>query len=300
MKKQKIKRALVISGGAAKGAWGGGFLQYLIEEKKYDWDMYFGTSTGSLLVMLTALHEMKRLKEGYTSVTNKSIFSVNPFNKKGKVRIGNAIWRTIRGKSSLGEGGGLYKLIREMFTIEDFGRLNKMKCPVYICATDFLSKEAVYTTNLDEVYDTFTKFIWASSSVPVAFDFVDVRNMKLLDGGVTHNVPIQKAIDEGADEVDVIVFRTKHEEYDHWKPTNWFNTLLRTLDIQLYQSAFRSIDIGLLKAKNKDVKIRIRYLPYKLTNNSLMFRKKEMTRWWNEGYEYAKQDNTSVKIYLEK
>jgi len=116
MEKKNLKRALCISGGGCMGAWGGGLLQYLIEEKSYDWDMYFGTSTGSLLITLTALQEMDKLKEKYTSVTNKDIFSVNPFTKKGKINYFNLIWRTIRKKNSLGEANGLKKIIREMFT----------------------------------------------------------------------------------------------------------------------------------------------------------------------------------------
>jgi len=43
-------RALVISGGGSKGAFAGAVAEYLIEEKKFNYDLFFGTSTGSLLV----------------------------------------------------------------------------------------------------------------------------------------------------------------------------------------------------------------------------------------------------------
>lgn len=42
--------ALVISGGGSKGAFAGGVAQYLIEELNKDYQLYLGTSTGSLLV----------------------------------------------------------------------------------------------------------------------------------------------------------------------------------------------------------------------------------------------------------
>ena len=43
-------RALVISGGGSKGAFAGGVAQYLIEQDKgREYDMFLGTSTGSLL-----------------------------------------------------------------------------------------------------------------------------------------------------------------------------------------------------------------------------------------------------------
>jgi len=42
-------KALVVSGGGSKGAFGGGVAQYLIEEEKKEYDLLIGTSTGSLL-----------------------------------------------------------------------------------------------------------------------------------------------------------------------------------------------------------------------------------------------------------
>ena len=47
--------------------------------------------------------------------------------------------------------------------------------------------------------------------------------------------------------------------------------------------------IGKLAAKNKDVKLNLYYTPSKLTENSLVFNKKLMTSWWQQGYFYAKQ-----------
>jgi len=45
-----MKKALVISGGGSKGAFAGGLAQYLIEEERQNYDLFMGTSTGSLLV----------------------------------------------------------------------------------------------------------------------------------------------------------------------------------------------------------------------------------------------------------
>ena len=53
-------RALVISRGGSKGAFAGGVAQYLIEEKKMKYDLFIGTSTGSLLVSHLALGELKK------------------------------------------------------------------------------------------------------------------------------------------------------------------------------------------------------------------------------------------------
>lgn len=48
------------------------------------------------------------------------------------------------------------------------------------------------------------------------------------------------------------------------------------------------IMIGELAAKNRDVKLNIYYTPTSLTENSLIFSKRLMTKWWNQGYNYAR------------
>ena len=77
-------KALVISGGGSKGAFGGGVAQYLIEEKKRDYDLYVGTSTGSLLISHLALKEVEKIRKVYTSVNESSIFNNRPFLIKHK------------------------------------------------------------------------------------------------------------------------------------------------------------------------------------------------------------------------
>ena len=77
-------RALVISGGGSKGAFAGGVAQYLIEETKCNYDIFIGTSTGSLLVSHLALGEILKLKNVFTNVNQKTIFSNSPFIIKNK------------------------------------------------------------------------------------------------------------------------------------------------------------------------------------------------------------------------
>lgn len=73
------KRALVISGGGSKGAFAGGIAQYLIEEKHRDYQVFAGTSAGSLLIPLLALGEVERIKAVFTAIEQHHIFSICPF-----------------------------------------------------------------------------------------------------------------------------------------------------------------------------------------------------------------------------
>ena len=70
-----MKKALVISGGGSKGAFAGGVAQYLMKKENRDYDLFIGTSTGSLMVSHLALGMLDELKTLYTNVNQKSIFS---------------------------------------------------------------------------------------------------------------------------------------------------------------------------------------------------------------------------------
>jgi len=96
-------KALVISGGGSKGAFAGGVAQYLIEEKKREYDLFLGTSTGSLLIPHLANGYLTKLHTMYTTVNQRKIFSNNPFLVKRKgdkeyVTINhlNVLWQLLR------------------------------------------------------------------------------------------------------------------------------------------------------------------------------------------------------------
>jgi len=301
-----VKRALVISGGGSKGAWAGGLLQYLIEEKGYDWDMYFGTSTGSLLITLTSLAEMGRLKDAYLNVTNGDIFSVNPFGgrfskDKAKLNITNAILRILKGKTSLGEAGNLDKLIRQIFTESDFKATLLSNKKLFPCTVNYTNGIEEYACNENTSYEQYLRYTLASASVPIAMNLVDINGNLYLDGGVLQSVPIQKAIDEGADEIDIIVLRPERIKMSTWQPENLLNVLMRTIEIMDTKISDYNIITAGLVAKEKNVKLRIRYTPYTLTDTTeeaLIFDKARMTKWWNDAYEYAKHENQSKKIII--
>lgn len=72
-------RAMVISGGGSKGAFAGGVAQFLIDEMKFSYDIFVGTSTGSLLIPHLALNKVEKIKKVYTTISVKDIFSSSPF-----------------------------------------------------------------------------------------------------------------------------------------------------------------------------------------------------------------------------
>ena len=135
-------RALVISGGGSKGAFAGGIAQYLLEVEKQSYDLFLGTSTGSLLISHLALGKLESIKKAFTQVNQSSIFSNNPFvivNKNGidriKINHFNVLKNFIRGRKTFGESYNLRQLIEQQVTTEDFNSLKQSNKQIIVWST---------------------------------------------------------------------------------------------------------------------------------------------------------------------
>ncbi len=66
-------KALVLSGGASKGAFTAGVVEYLLRKEKMDFQLAVGTSTGSLVGGPALLGDYNYLANIYTTVANDDI-----------------------------------------------------------------------------------------------------------------------------------------------------------------------------------------------------------------------------------
>ena len=202
-------RALVISGGGSKGAFAGGVAQYLIQEEGKKYDLFLGTSTGSLLIPHLAMGNIDKVYDIYTNVNQRKIFNVNPFvvkRKEGReyvtINYFNMFWQFVRKKRTFGES---------------------------------------------------------------------------------------QAIKRGATEVDAIILEAENMEYNKVLGKNPFSLMINLFGFLLDQVEYHDIVEGKLAALNKKVKLNTYYTPTKLTENSLVFNKKLMGEWWQQGYDHAKE-----------
>ena len=127
-----MKKALVISGGGSKGAFAGGVAQYLMKKKNKKYDLFLGTSTGSLMVSHLALGMLDELKDLYTNVNQETIFSNNPFKIKkvaGEKVISinhlNTFWNFLNGRKTFGESKNLRSLIKRKVTKEMYDAIKE-------------------------------------------------------------------------------------------------------------------------------------------------------------------------------
>lgn len=287
-------RALVISGGGSKGAFAGGVAQYLLQVKKYEYDLLLGTSTGSLLIPHLALGNIEQIHSIYTNVNMSKIFNICPFVVKVKDGVDivtinhfNVIRQFFKGKRTFGESKGLRKYIKSNFSISDFNQLKKLKKDVVITVTNFTKNEAEYKSVKDCTYDEFCDWSWISSNYVPFMSLVEKNNCEYGDGGFSSLVPIREAINRGATEIDVIILETEVNMEKTVIGKNPFSLMIDLFRIALDQVEKHDIAIGKLIANNKNVKLNLYYTPTKLTNNALIFNKEVMKIWWEQGYEYA-------------
>lgn len=296
--KMNAKKALVISGGGSKGAFAGGIAQYLIEESKQKYDLFFGTSTGSLLVSHLAAGKISEIKNAFTSVSQEDIFSNNPFiiKRKGrltKIKINhlNVLKNFLRGKKSFGESHHLRELISTYIRPEIFNEIRTSHKDVIITVANFTLNTTEYKSLQSCSYEDFLDWIWISCNYLPFMSLVVKNRYEYADGGFGCLIAIEEAVRRGASEIDAIMLNTEVQQLNRMRSRNAFDSLLATLDFMGDRIVEQNIKVGQLFAKEKGVKLRILYTPNVLTTNSLVFDKSEMQQWWQEGWEHAKSQN---------
>ena len=295
-------RALVISGGGSKGAFAGGVAQYLIQEKQRSYDLFLGTSTGSLLIPHLAAGNIQKVYDIYTNVNQRTIFSINPFvvkKKEGReyvtINYFNMFWQFVRKRRTFGESKALRRNIRRNFSHQDFIELKSKVKDVVVTVSNLSKNRVEYKSIHDFEYDDFCDWIWISCNYIPFMSLAEKDGFEYADGGLGCVVPIREAIKRGATEVDAIILEAENMEYNKVLGRNPFSLMVNLFGFLLDQVEYHDIVEGKLAAMNKKVKLNVYYTPTKLTENSLVFNKKAMTEWWQQGYEYAKKKEMERK-----
>lgn len=235
--KKPSNKMLVVSGGGARGAWGVGVASELFRTQG-GYKAVFGTSTGSLMSSFILLQKFEELQKAYSSVTQKDIFSVNPFKVtydkntktvKTKIRAFKMIRRMIFGKKTLGETENLLKLIKKQLTPQMFADLiahaKRDSMIVGVAVTNMrtgrvsLMTDSLYE-NTDAYYDSLCRWIWASANEPLFMSYTMMGGSPYVDGGVRRVIPVEEAvrysISHGIDTVDIIVNNARIPEDQNW------------------------------------------------------------------------------------
>lgn len=236
-----MKRALVISGGGSKGAYAVGVIKQLSQlYPTLSFDIFVGTSTGSLIVPMAAIDEIALLEEIYTT------------QKKGTVvkelRIGDRL-----NTDSIFDANPLWNLIDTHFTDARYDALLTSEKKLYINTTCLQTEELVVFTNDTDAVSTngytvrqivnadhLRRAIMASACQPVFMPTIQVnknlpgnpeKNFQYVDGGVREYAGIEMAINAGATEIFTILLSAENSEQQNKQYTDIFGLLQRTIEI---------------------------------------------------------------------
>ena len=174
---------LALSGGGARGLAHIGFLK-VMEREHIQVDFLSGTSMGSVIATAYArgmgIEDLER--EALSSTTARKM-----------IRLVNLTPPT-RG---LIEAGKLRSLLAHF--IPESVYFEELRIPTAICATDLLHARPV-TLNRGQVLPA----VMASCAVPGIFPAVDYETLRLVDGGVLNNLPVDLVRELGAERVIAI------------------------------------------------------------------------------------------------
>lgn len=231
------KTALVISGGGSKGAFAVGALKAIFQHSpQLKFDILIGTSTGALIAPLASPKDIKLLEQLYTTVKTDDV--ITTYN------VGN---RFLTADSIFGVEP-LARLMQQYYTDAFFQDLVARPYNVILATTCLQTEEAVYFSSKPislptehhvitvNKADHFRRAVMASACQPVFMTPIEVIPgtqpvRQYVDGGVREYAGVQLAIEQGADEIFVILLSAEGSTPVDKRYTSVPDILMRTIDI---------------------------------------------------------------------
>lgn len=203
---KKMKVALVLSGGGARGVTQIGVLKAL-EEHHVGLDLIVGTSIGSIVGgFYAAGYSAEEIKKNLSEVDWGSIFSDQAdrpklFISQKTIPRRHLIQFRLDGilpaiPSSISQGQRIFQTLYNRLLTANFqtsNDFNNLKIPFRAVATDLITGEKVVLDHGD-----LAEAINASIAFPLLFAPVEIEGRMLVDGGIVDNLPVSVAKAERA------------------------------------------------------------------------------------------------------
>lgn len=214
----KEKTGLVLEGGGVRGAYTAGTLSWLAEQGiMFDYNV--GISSGAAYL---ALHLSGETKMAHDMSTD---FSIDPQNVglKPLLKCGHIV-----------DGERIFKHFlkdKQGFRTKE---LRESEIHMEVGVYDLEKEETVFYSNRD--LDDDMDLIRAGCSLPIASEIVEFKGRKLLDGGITKMIPVERALDQGCEKI--LIITTKASGFVR-KPANKFVIFLMGIAYRRYPSVKR-------------------------------------------------------------
>ncbi|MEM7374659.1 MAG: patatin-like phospholipase family protein [Bacteroidota bacterium] len=202
-----MKRALVLSGGGANGAFQFGALKYIEEEVKpripdFHYNLIAGVSVGAINGTMIAMDNFWRLDKIWNSPNLEKLIY------HGKLEVLNVMMRLMSQQTSVLDNSPLLQLFRRYIHLDE---IDPQRYDLRIGAVSLRSGSMVSfrPTDFDDE-EMFRKALLASTSIPIFWAPVPEVKTKtktyydLVDGGIRDTTPLGEIIGSQPDEVIII------------------------------------------------------------------------------------------------
>ncbi|WP_449539593.1 patatin-like phospholipase family protein [Ferdinandcohnia sp. Marseille-Q9671] len=185
---------LVLEGGGMRGVYTAGILEYFMEQKLY-FPYVIGVSAGACMAASYLSRQMGR---------NRTV-NIDYVNHPNYLSFRNVV----RHKQLFGMDF-IFDEIPNKHVPYDYESFYQSKEEFVVGATDCETGEPIYFKKEDYGNDIL-KVIRASSSLPFVAPIIEFKGKKLLDGGITDPIPLEKAQKDG--NLKNIVILTRNRGY---------------------------------------------------------------------------------------
>ena len=283
-----IKKAtLVLEGGATRGIFTSGALDYLMER-----DLYFSDVIGVSAGSCNAVDYVSR-QPGRDCMI--------PTDKEGKYYYG--IRDFVKEKSLMNMDLIFDKYPKELLPF-DFETYFNSEINCQIVTTNCLTGKAEYMTE-DSDNDRLMKLCRASSSMPLLTPIVNIDNVPYLDGGLADSVPIRRA--QQMENEKIVVILTKNQGYRKsvLSPTmqrvykrayKSYPNLIRTIFRRSFEYNKTMNYLDQLEKRGEIFILRPQVKPV----SRLERNKETLHAFYEHGYKYTERKFDDLMEYLEK
>ncbi|MCI8347442.1 MAG: patatin-like phospholipase family protein [Bacilli bacterium] len=189
-------KAVVLSGGGSKGAYQVGVWKAL-RKLKIDYDIVTGTSVGALNGAFMVQNEYRKAFHLWKKISMKVLFGdhINiPKSAKETLKIyGNNFLKN--------RGMDVSKLQDLIMQYINYDKFYQSGINFGLVTINISSKKVIQLKKNKIPKDKLGDYLMASSSCYPAFQLKEIDGSKFIDGGMFDNLPINLAIELGADEI---------------------------------------------------------------------------------------------------
>lgn len=190
------KTAFVLAGGGTRGAVQVGMLAELVQREIRP-DRVYGASVGAVNAAAYAAEPttdaMKRLEDIWVNLRPDDVFPKN--------RV-HGPWMFFQQRESVYSNSGLRRVLELGLSID---RIEETTVPLEVVATSLLDGSERWLSS-----GPIVESVLASAAIPGIFPTVSIDGEPMIDGGVVNNVPISRAIAQGATRIYVLLCGPAH------------------------------------------------------------------------------------------